>query len=91
VEEIFATTLTTKFHQCVTRAVSPRTCGDFLRQLDEEEPDDNKEPRARGRALPVREAVATQEAVEAAAAEEDSDSNNMPRTFPSMTTIVLFM
>jgi hypothetical protein len=41
----------------------------------------NQEPG--GRALPVREAVATQEAVEAAAAEEDSDS--------SMTTNVLFM
>jgi hypothetical protein len=37
VEEIFATTLTTKFHQCVIRAVSPRTCGDFSRQLDEDE------------------------------------------------------
>jgi hypothetical protein len=49
----------------------------------------NQEPG--GRALPVREAVATQEAVEAAAAEEDSDSNNMPRTFSSMTTNVLFM
>jgi hypothetical protein len=70
VEEIFATTLTTKFHQCVTRAVLPWTCGDFSRQLDEGKPDDNKEQEPGGRALPVREATAAQEAVEAAAAAE---------------------
>jgi hypothetical protein len=70
VEEIFATTLATKFHQCVTRAVLPRTCGDFSRQLDEGKPDDNKEQEPGGRALPVREATAAQEAVEAAAAAE---------------------